>query len=600
LAGSFDYSLISRIQQANDIVDVVSEHLRLDKKGKELVGLCPFHTDHRPSLYVSPSKQIFKCFACGAGGDVLKFIQMRENLTFPQAVERLAQRAGIELDPAWKKQRPDSPGEPNAESIAKMNRWAMQVWQQNLWHPEKGAAARNYLQQRKISKDTAREWNLGLALDSWDDLTGKALSAKIRSALLVSAGLAQAKEAGGFYDKFRNRLMFPIQDVGGRVIGFGGRTLADDPAKYLNSPSTLLFDKSRCLYGLYQARHAIVETGTAVVVEGYTDVIMAHQHGVRNVVATLGTSLTEGHAHLLRRFAKRIILLFDSDTAGRTAAERALEICLAEKIDIRMAFVPEGKDPCDYLLQAGAEAFRNVLDNAQDIFDYSWHRFQEQMEQSDTLSDRAENTRKFLQIIAAGISAGKVDTVSRTLLLSRLSTLLNLSASRIEAELKKILQKNELAAADEPKQSSSVHYSIEAQREVLRALLNEPSLLAEEEGKIQPDLFTEPTLKEIAEVLLAQLNEGLEPTVAQLCGRFEAPQAAQTIVQLYEEGQQSGNFRLRLHQALEVLQEDRRNREKEAVKPAAQTLNDQAIRKVYELLRTQKGNPRSGILKRES
>ncbi len=596
LAGSFDYSLISRIQQANDIVDVVSEHLRLDKKGKELVGLCPFHSDHRPSLYVSPAKQIFKCFACGAGGDVLKFVQMRENLTFPQAVERLAQRAGIALDPSWKKQQ-SAANEPSTEFIAKMNRWAMQVWQQNLWHPEKGASARQYLDHRKISKESAREWNLGLALDSWDDLTAKAVNAKIKPALLVSAGLSVPKDTGGFYDKFRNRLMFPIMDVSGRVIGFGGRTLGDDPAKYMNSPSTLLFDKSRCLYGLYQARHTIVETGTAVVVEGYTDVMMAHQHGIRNVVATLGTSFTEGHAHLLRRFAKRIILLFDSDTAGRTAAERALEICLSEKIDIRMAFVPEGKDPCDYLLQSGADAFRKVLDNAQDIFDYSWQRFQEQIEQSDTLADRAEAARTFLQHVAAGITAGKIDSVSRTLLLSRLSTLLNLSVSRIEAELRKIIKKNEISKPDEPKKPSSVHYIIEAQREVLRALLNEPGLMAEEEGKIQSDLFTEPILKEIADVLLANLNEGLEPTIAQLCGRFESPQTAQMVVQLYEEGQQTGNFRPRLHLALEVLREDLRNRVKETIKPAAAGQDDKALRKFDELLRTQKGNPRSGYLK---
>lgn len=600
MAGSFDYSLISRIQQANDIVDVVSEHLRLERKGKELVGLCPFHSDHRPSLYVSPAKQIFKCFACGAGGDVLKFVQMRENLTFPQAVERLAQRAGIELDPSWKKQRAAGSDEPTAESLGRMNRWAMQVWQQNLWHPEKGAAARQYLQKRQISQETAREWNLGLAIDSWDDLTAKALSAKIKSDLLTSAGLSIPKETGGFYDKFRNRLMFPILDVSGRAIGFGGRTLADDPAKYMNSPSTLLFDKSRCLYGLYQARHSIVETGTAVVVEGYTDVLMAHQHGVRNVVATLGTSFTEGHAHLLRRFAKRIILLFDSDTAGRAAAERALAICLAEKIDIRMAFVPEGKDPCDYLLQAGADAFRRILEQAQDLFDYSWQRFQEQIEQSDTLADRAEVTRKFLQNVAAGITVGKIDSVTRTLLLSRLSGLLNLPVSRIEAELKKIIRKNEFSKPDEPKKPSSVHYSIEAQREVLRALLNEPGLMAEEEEKIRPELFTEPILKEIAAVLLADLNEGVEPTAAQLCGRFESPQAAQTIVELVEEGQRGGDLRTRLHRALDVLREDLRNREKETIKPAAANLNNQAIRKFYELLQTQKGNPRSGILNRDS
>lgn len=598
MTGSFDYNLISRIQQANDIVEVVEEHLRLDKKGKELVGLCPFHNDHRPSFYVSPSKQIFKCFACGAGGDVLKFIQMRENLTFPQAVERLAQRAGISLDPSWKKQAAIPSTEPDSETIARINRWAMQVWQQNLWNPEKGAQARRYLETRNISETTAHQWNLGLALDNWDDLTAKAASARIKPALLVSAGLSVPKGTGGFYDKFRNRLMFPILDIGGRIIGFGGRTLGQDPAKYLNSPSTVLFDKSRCLYGLYQARHTIVETGTAVVVEGYTDVLMAHQSGITNVVASLGTSFTAGHAHLLRRFARRIILLFDSDTAGRAAAERALEICLAEKIDIRMAFVPEGKDPCDYLLQAGPDAFRQVLDNAQDIFDYTWLRFQQQMEGSDTLADRTEATRKFLQTVAAGISAGKIDSVLRTLLLSRLSNLLDLPAGRIEAELKKFIKKSEFSKPNEPQNPSLDHYIIEAQQEILRALLNEPGLMAELEGKIQIELFTEPILREIASILLDDLDQGREPTVAQLCGRFESPQTARAIVQLSEEGQRAGNFRQRLRQAVQVLQEDWQNRQKEQIKNARPENDREAVRKIDELLRSQKGNPRSGILKR--
>lgn len=595
MPSTFDYSLINRIQQANDIVEVVSEHLRLDKKGKELVGLCPFHTDHRPSLYVSPSKQIFKCFACGAGGDVLKFVQMRENLTFPQAVERLAQRAGISLDPSWAPKKAADSSEPDAAAIAKTNRWAMQIWKQNLWHPQKGADARRYLQKRGISESTAQEWNLGLALDSWDDLTARAASAKIKPDLLSAAGLSVPKSSAGFYDKFRNRLMFPILDISGRVIGFGGRTLGDDPAKYMNSPATVLFDKSRCLYGLYQARHAIVETGTAVVVEGYTDVMMAHQYGFSNVAASLGTSFTEGHAHLLRRFARRIILLFDSDTAGRAAAERALEICLAEKIDIRMAFVPEGKDPCDYLLQEGADALRQVLDNAQDILDYTWQCFQEQLQTSDTLADRAEATRKFLQNVAAGISTGKIDSISRTLLISRLSGLLDLSASRVEAELKKIMKKSEFSKPNGQKNQPESNYIIEAQREILRTLLNEPSLLAEEGEKIQIELFTEPMLNEIAGVLFEYLNEGLEPTAAQLCGQFESPQAAQMIVQLYEEGNRAGNFRRRLRQAAEVLQTDLQNREKEKIKAAAAQKNPEALRKISELLQTQKGNPRSGI-----
>ena len=216
----------------------------------------------------------------------------------------------------------------------------------------------------------AKKWGLGLACDSWDSLLNAASKAKIPTRLLEQAGLIVPKEGGTFYDKFRNRLMFPIWDVTDRVIAFGGRTLGNDPAKYMNSPATALFDKSNSLYGLNFARHSIVSSGMAVVVEGYTDCMMPHQFGCENVVATLGTSLTAGHARLLRRYANKIVLIFDSDVAGTEAANRALEIFLAERIDIRIASVPQGKDPCDFVLAAGKEGFEEVISNAVDVMEY--------------------------------------------------------------------------------------------------------------------------------------------------------------------------------------------------------------------------------------
>jgi len=594
----FDYSLVSRIQQANDIVEVIGEHLRLDKKGKELVGLCPFHADHRPSLYVNPAKQIFKCFACGAGGDVLKFIQMRENLTFPQALERLAQRAGILLDHTWSKKQAGSRfDEPDSKTLSKINAWAMQIWIGNLKDPQKGAQARQYLESRQISDQSVRDWKLGFASDGWDDLVSRSSSAKLTAKMLTASGLAVPKEPSGYYDKFRNRLMFPIHDVGGRVIGFGGRTLGGDPAKYMNSPATALFDKSRCLYGLEQARHAIVESGTAVVVEGYTDVIMAHQFGVRNVVASLGTSFTTGHAHLLRRFARRIILLFDSDRSGQAAAERALEVCLAEKIDIRMAFIPGEKDPCDFLLQMGAEPFRKVLEEARDVMEYTWNRLVDQMEQGDTMADRTEAMTQFLKNVASGLLSGKVDSLSRTLLLTRLSSLLGLSAGRVEAELKKFMKKTNSSAFPEETKGTGGHYIIEAQREILEVLLNEPGLLAEQNGKIRIELFTDPIFREIARILLDFLEEGIEPTLAQLCARTESPQTAGWIVDLQQSGAQRGNYRDRLRQAAEVLWADVRSRKKEAAKARLKEKDGESLRTISEILRSQKGDRRSGVYK---
>jgi DNA primase len=365
---SFDAGLISRIQQANDIVDVVGEHVALKRKGREMLGLCPFHDDHRPSFNVNPGKQIFKCFACGAGGNVIQFVQMRENLSFPQALQRLAERAGIKVEPLrTQDSRPRTQDEADPNELARVNTWAAKYFAANLAHPEKGKDAREYIAKRGISDESVKKWRIGLADGSGSDLLASARRAQIPDKLLAAAGLVVGSGLS-LNDKFVNRLMFTITDVTGRVIGFGGRTLTGEGAKYINSPATVLFDKSNALFGLEQARHQIDSSETAVVVEGYTDCIMAHQFGTANVIATLGTSFTAGHARILRRYAKKVVLLFDSDVAGIEAANRALGVALGSRIDIALASVPEGKDPCDFLLAQGKDAFERVIENATDVF----------------------------------------------------------------------------------------------------------------------------------------------------------------------------------------------------------------------------------------
>ena len=292
MAGMFDNSAVLQVQQANDIVDVIGEHVSLKRKGREMVGLCPFHDDHKPSMNVNPAKQIFKCFACGAGGDVFKFLQMRENLTFPQAIERLAERAGIKLEkrrmprrtPVGTEAGQNAPVEDvDPNRLAKANAWAAKYFQKNLKDNKMGKFARDYLAGRQISPESIEKWQLGLAINQPDGLLNEAKAKKASLKLLEQAGLILGRNQ----DKFVNRLMFTITDVTGRVIGFGGRTLDETGAKYINSPTTVLFDKSNSLYGLEQARHEIVSTGTAVVVEGYTDCIMAHQLGCGDVVAVI-------------------------------------------------------------------------------------------------------------------------------------------------------------------------------------------------------------------------------------------------------------------------------------------------------------------------
>lgn len=573
MAGKWEFSLISRIQQANDIVDVISEHLSLEKRGKELVGLCPFHADHKPSLYVSPAKQIFKCFACGAGGDVLKFVQMKENLTFPQSVERLAQRAGISIEPMRTRREELSGGQLDAVSMARLNNWAMMHWITNLYHPERGLSGRAYIASRRINEASVKKWQIGLAVDAWDDLTAAAASKKIGYKHLVEAGLAVEKETGGCYDKFRNRLIFPIVDVANRVIGFGGRTLGSDPAKYMNSPATVLFDKSQSMYGLNYARQEIAETGTAVVVEGYTDVIMAHQFGICNVVAALGTSLTDSHAKMLKRYCKRIVLIFDSDTAGRAAANRALEICLAEKVDVRLGFVPTGKDPCEYLLEAGADAFERVIENAVDVLEFKWDILEEQLEAGQNLSDRAEAIRQFLQTTASVFSTRQMDSVSRAVVLARLSALLQIPVGRIEEEISKIYKQNQRLQRKYETEIKTSAKSLgqdlitRTRREILEVVIQEPALFSEIKERICLDDFgTSGPIREIAEALFELEEDGIEPSLAGLYAHLESAETSVILAEMGDAGRSKGDSRQRLEAAVKVLEDLKRQRQIEETK----------------------------------
>jgi DNA primase len=567
----FDHSTINRIQQSVDIVDIVSEHLSLKRKGKEFVGLCPFHQDNRPSLNVSPSKQIFKCFACGAGGDVFKFIQLRENLTFPEAVERLANRAGIELQPVKRHKAGNGSNGSDGYSdkarqsdIARVNAWALKFFRKCFEHPQGGAVAREYLQGRQINEQSQQDWQIGYAPDEWTALTDAALKNGIKDKLLVEAGLAVQRDDGSCFDKFRNRLMFPIFDVTGRVIGFGGRTLGDDPAKYMNSPATVLFDKSNCIFGLERARHEIVSSSVAVVVEGYTDVIMAHQFGCDNVCATLGTSFTAGHARLLRRYAKKVVLVFDSDLAGNEAANRAVEVCLGQKIDIKLAFVPAGKDPCDYLLEAGKEALENVIDQATDVLDYKWQRLKDTLSRSDNLTDSRSAAEEYLRTIAVGLKAGAIDSVTTGLIINKIAGLLAMDPAEVKSRLRRLSSHS----------AASEHYTVEnrtvvsldwgqglyarTQRELLEILLAEPGYFQNIKNEITVEHFNVPILRHIADALFGLLNENSgDFKLASLLSRVDQVEVSSAIIELSQYGSLKGNFEKRLQDCLEVVKECR-------------------------------------------
>ena len=591
MAGVFDQAVVTRIQQANDIVDVIAEHVSLKKKGREMVGLCPFHDDHRPSFNVNVAKQIFKCFACGAGGDVFKFVQMRENLTFPQAIERLAERAGIKLErrKSTSHESRVTSDETDPNRLAKVNAWAAKHFQDNLCDQTKGQKARDYVTARQISPESEKKWQLGLAIDSPDDLIRAAKAKNIPPKLLDQAGLVAANQ-----DKFINRLMFPISDVTGRIIGFGGRILDETGAKYINSPTTPLFDKSNCLYGLEQARHQIASSETAVVVEGYTDCIMAHQFGCTNVVATLGTSFTTGHARILRRYAKKVILVFDSDTAGIEAANRALEVCLSQRIDIKLASVPQGKDPCDFLLAAGKERFEKLLEQATDVFQFKWNRLTESFGSDDTLAGRKQALEEFLQTIATALWAGNLSAIDRGLIVSRLSKIIGLDSKDINTELTKRLARVAKAASYnvENRKVQSIDWgqglSATAQREILEVLLNEPKLFDVVKQKVTPDVFDVPILSQTATILFEALNTGPGISLAQILARTESVEVSNCLTELARAGEEKGNFQPRLTGALDALVRHQAQKKKSQLKTETKD-QTRFLRDVYES--TERQNP---------
>jgi DNA primase len=571
---TFDTGLISRIQQANDIVDVIGEHLALKRKGREMLGLCPFHEDHRPSFNVNPTKQIFKCFACGAGGDVIKFIQMRENLSFPQALQRLADRAGIKVEPLRPRSTNNEQRTMNEDAdpndLARANAWAAKYFAANLAHPEKGKDARKYVAERQLSDESVKNWQIGLAIGADNDLLTAARQKKIPDKLLLAAGLVVGA-GSSLSDKFVNRLMFTIADATGKIIAFGGRTLSGEGAKYINSPTTAIFDKSNSLFGLDHARHQMVSSDTAVVVEGYTDCIMAHQFGVSNVVATLGTSFTIGHARILRRYAKKVVLLFDSDTAGLEAANRALGVALGSHIDIAIASVPQGKDPCDFLLAQGKEPFAKIIENATDVFAFKWARLNANLGSQPTLAGKKQAVDEYLDAIATAITAGNISAIERGLIVNNLSRVMSLDAKEIHNELNRRASRARTAssytgAADDSHTPLDLGegLSANAQREILEVLLAHPSMFDDIKDKISPQNFDVPALQRVAQAVFGTLSEKTRASIQTICSAVEDPQLAGLMTTLEHEGAEKGNFTKRLADALTALEHVEQQKNKPA------------------------------------
>ena len=367
---------IQRVAEACDIVELIGSYFPLKKAGTSFRTLCPFHKEKSPSFHVNPVRQSFHCFGCGAGGNVFRFVMDYEHVDFPSAVRRLAQRAGIVLE---EKDDPQEQSRRDQRSrLLELHKEAASWFHQNLLRTREADHARTYLRKRGLTKEISVTWQLGYAPAGWEIFREWALAKGFSREELIHSGLIAVREGdqSGGYDRFRDRLMFPIRNDYGEVVAFSGRILndSDKEAKYVNSPETPIFSKGRVLFGLDKSKRALIDAGIAVVLEGQIDLISAFEHGVRHVVAPQGTAFTMEQARLLRRFVEQVILCFDSDTAGQNAVEKSLPALLSAGMEVRVARLPKGEDPDSMIRTQGAEAFQIQIAAARDFFDHTIER----------------------------------------------------------------------------------------------------------------------------------------------------------------------------------------------------------------------------------
>jgi len=359
------------VKNQGDIVRVVSDYVSLKKRGANYLACCPFHSEKTPSFTVHPGKGLFKCFGCGAGGGIFDFVMRIEGCGFPESVRIVAQKSGIPI-PVVEETEDHQRIARERESILRLNEWAAEFFQHQLNDRPQGAAARDYIQARGIKEEAAKLFRLGYAPDSWDALINHLKERGASIDEIHNSGLAVLKEAGGFYDRFRARLIFPITDPQGRVIAFGGRVMGEGEPKYLNSPETSVYTKGRNLFGLVHSRNEIRNLGFAILVEGYLDCIIPFQEGVLNIVASLGTALTDNQARLLRRYMDQpqIVVNFDPDSAGQAATLRSIDVLLAEGFKVNILRMPTRQDPDEYVRAHGVDRFRELLKTTQPYIDY--------------------------------------------------------------------------------------------------------------------------------------------------------------------------------------------------------------------------------------
>lgn len=527
---------VSDIKNATNIVDVIGESVLLKKQGKDYVGLCPFHSEKTPSFTVSVEKQIFYCFGCTSGGNVFSFLMKHEGLSFPEAARRLAGRSGIEMPT-----RSMSPEQKRRASerdvLLSINQRAMELFHGALLNQNRGEAAMAYLERRAITQETIERFSLGYAPEGWDNIASYFRKKGVSLSAVEKSGLVIPKQKGsGYYDRFRGRIMFPILDGSRRPIAFGGRSMGDDLPKYLNSPETPTFQKSRSLYGLPDARGKCRETGVVHIVEGYFDFLSLYQNGIRNVVATLGTALTTEHVRILRGYADRFVLVYDSDEAGVKAANRSVGIFLQEGVDAQVIILPPGSDPDAFVTEFGPEAFTEEAKKAAGIIPF--------------LIDTAIKTHglsvegkiRVIEEMKAPI-AGIADPIAQSLHLKSLSETLGIDEPAIRERILGYRGGRKGGRGSDPdgryapsRQRSgdsggSANGGNRFERQIVSMMLQFPEMLSEVASRGILDRFRNEELRRIGLTILSQFPD-LNNDVSELLGQTEDEQTRNLMARL--------------------------------------------------------------------
>lgn len=591
----------AQIIQAVDLVELIGQTVALKRAGRVFKGLCPFHQEKTPSFSVDPAKQYFYCFGCKASGTVFDFVMKRDRVEFKEALETLANIAGIELD----RSKGSGPKAGERQALIDANSAAAHFFENQLWSPQ-GQAAREYLaKKRGFTDETLKKFQVGLALDAWDALAKGPVGRKFGIPLLLNAGLVKSRQSGeGCYDVFRNRIIFPIRNESGQTIAFGGRIMpgSEDPAKYLNSPETPLFSKSKAIFGIDHARQRIIETRTVAVTEGYTDVVMAHQFGASNVVSVLGTAMTESHISILRRFADRVVLVFDPDAAGDSAVSRVLQLALTQSggnpVNIGIVSIPDELDPDEYFLKHGREAFDQLLANATDALEYAWKQAQKRlMAHKDDFAGEQKAVKEYLDLLSKARASHAIDPMVWGAALARISKITGLSPQELHERLGKVkapAPRRPVQAADEPSPAPApveakgpISGQVVAERQLLGVLLLEPGRWQLVQKDIGPDRFTDPNLCQLAQFYWDHQRHEGEPVFSELLAKLPDRALVPLAVELVEAVEELPDMELTLAGAMSYFVESRHRQEEkrlvsQAIRADNQEDQDQALRALME------------------